>query len=74
MKCLKILEPNHAVVLDAPAPVIGSRELLVRVMASGRVITEPLITDHFAFSEYPRAYTHIEEKKDESVKVMFDLD
>lgn len=35
MKCLKILEPNHAVVVEAPTPVIGSRELLVRVMASG---------------------------------------
>jgi len=40
---------------------------------SGDVITEPLVSEHFAFENYLDAYEFIEEKGEESMKVMIDL-
>ncbi|MCF7955681.1 MAG: alcohol dehydrogenase catalytic domain-containing protein [Phycisphaerae bacterium] len=40
---------------------------------SGEVQTEPLVSEHFAFEDYPDAYTFIEEKGEESMKVMIDF-
>ena len=39
----------------------------------GDVITEPLVSEHFAFEDYLDAYKFIEEKGEESMKVMVDL-
>jgi len=40
---------------------------------SGGVITEPLVSEHFAFDDYPDAYQFIEEQGEKSMKVMIDL-
>ena len=40
---------------------------------SGEVQTEPLVSEHFAFEDYPDAYTFIEEKGEQSMKVMIDM-
>jgi len=43
------------------------------LIASGKVITEPLITRHFPFEQYLDAYRFIEEQGDRTMKVMIDL-
>ena len=43
------------------------------LIASGKVITEPLITRHFPFDQYLDAYRFIEEQGDKTMKVMIDL-
>jgi L-iditol 2-dehydrogenase len=45
----------------------------VELIQSNRVRLDPLITTHFAFEEYARAYKYIEEYKDRSMKVLIDV-
>ncbi len=45
----------------------------VKWIDSGGVITEPLVSEHFAFENYLDAYKFIEEKGEKSMKVMIDL-
>ena len=45
----------------------------VKFIASGDVITEPLVTKHFPFEEYSDAYKFIDEQGDKTMKVMIDL-
>lgn len=45
----------------------------VEWIASGEVITEPLVSEHFPFEKYTEAYHFIEKKGDQSLKVMIDL-
>jgi len=45
----------------------------VKWIDSGEVITEPLVSEHFAFENYLDAYKFIEEKGEKSMKVMIDL-
>ena len=45
----------------------------VELIASGEVITEPLVTKHFAFEQYSDAYKFIDEQGDKTLKVMIDL-
>ncbi len=46
----------------------------VGLIRSAKVDLEPLITKHFPFRDYPRAYKYIEEYGDRSMKVLIDLD
>mgnify|MGYP000049955193 CR=1 FL=1 len=48
-------------------------EQAVEWIASGDVITEPLVSEHFTFENYLDAYKFIEEKGEKSMKVMIDL-
>jgi 2-desacetyl-2-hydroxyethyl bacteriochlorophyllide A dehydrogenase len=48
-------------------------ETAVEMIASGKIITSPLITRSFPFENYPDAYKFIEEQGDRSMKVMIDL-
>lgn len=48
-------------------------EQAVEWIASGKMITEPLVTGHFPFEDYEKAYHFIEEQGDKSLKVMIDL-
>lgn len=48
-------------------------EKAVELIASGKVITEPLVTRHFPFEQYPDAYAFIDEQGDRSLKVMINL-
>ncbi|KPK78045.1 MAG: hypothetical protein AMJ79_01210 [Phycisphaerae bacterium SM23_30] len=43
------------------------------LIASGKVITEPLITRHFPFEQYLDAYRFIDQQGDKVMKVMIDL-
>ncbi len=45
----------------------------VEWIASGDIITEPLVSTHFPFEQYSDAYTFIEEEGEKSMKVMIDL-
>jgi L-iditol 2-dehydrogenase/threonine 3-dehydrogenase len=45
----------------------------VELIASGKIITAPLITRSFPFNKYPDAYKFLEEQGDKSLKVMIDL-
>jgi len=45
----------------------------VKFISEGKIITEPLVTKHFAFEEYLNAYKFIEKQGDKTMKVMIDL-
>jgi threonine dehydrogenase-like Zn-dependent dehydrogenase len=45
----------------------------VDLIASGEVITEPLLTNHFPFEQYADAYAYIEQQGDNVLKVMIDV-
>jgi len=68
--------------------IIGDRELsiigtlmykhedyqkAVELIESGDIVTEPLVTKHFPFEEYMKAYEYIDEQRDKSLKIMIDL-
>jgi L-iditol 2-dehydrogenase len=42
----------------------------IELVGTGKVNLEPLITDHFTFDEYTKAYEHIEQMKGRGMKVM----
>jgi L-iditol 2-dehydrogenase len=42
----------------------------IDLIGRGKVKLGPLITDHFPFAEYKKAYEHIEAHRDRAVKVM----
>lgn len=48
-------------------------EEAVSLIATGKIITDPLITRHFPFEQYVDAYKFIENQGDETMKVMIDL-
>ena len=48
-------------------------EQAVEWIASGAVITEPLVSKHFPFQEFLKAYEFIEHQGEMSMKVMIDL-
>jgi len=48
-------------------------EQAVKWIASGEVQTDPLVSKHFAFEDYPEAYEFIEKEGERSMKVMIDL-
>ncbi len=48
-------------------------EAAVEMIASGKIITAPLLTKNFPFSEYLDAYQFIEHQGDKTMKVMIDL-
>ncbi|NHJ48231.1 MAG: zinc-binding dehydrogenase [Asgard group archaeon] len=45
----------------------------IELVQSGKVQLEPLMTNHFKFIEYEKAYQFIEEKKDKVMKVFIDV-
>jgi len=45
----------------------------VSMMETGKIKTEPLVSKHFQFEEYLKAYKYIEEQKDKTMKVIIDL-
>jgi L-iditol 2-dehydrogenase len=46
----------------------------IALIDAGKVRLQPVITDHFRFVDYHRAYKYIEEHRDHALKVMIDLD
>jgi 2-desacetyl-2-hydroxyethyl bacteriochlorophyllide A dehydrogenase len=48
-------------------------EAAVKMIDSGKIITQPLISKHFSFEEYLQAYNYIEKQGDRIMKVMIDL-
>jgi 2-desacetyl-2-hydroxyethyl bacteriochlorophyllide A dehydrogenase len=48
-------------------------ETAVEMIASGKIITAPLLTRSFPFADYQEAYQFIEKQGDRSMKVMIDL-
>jgi len=43
------------------------------LIASGKIITGPLISKHFQFKDYKTAYEYIEQKADQTMKVIIDV-
>ena len=48
-------------------------EKAVELIASGEVITDPLVTKHFPLEKYEDAYSYIDEQGDKTLKVIIDL-
>jgi L-iditol 2-dehydrogenase/threonine 3-dehydrogenase len=48
-------------------------ESAIEMIASGKIITDPLVTRSFSFEEYPDAYRFIEKQGDKCMKVMIEL-
>ena len=48
-------------------------EAAVEMIVSGKIITSPLLSNSFPFSQYLEAYQYIKEQGDKSMKVMIDL-
>ncbi len=46
----------------------------IELIQKGAIQLKPLMTDHFAFEDYEKAYTYLDEKKDRAMKVFIDLD
>ena len=45
----------------------------VQWIASGGIVTEPLVSGHFSFGEFPDAYKFIDEQGEKSMKLMIDF-
>jgi threonine dehydrogenase-like Zn-dependent dehydrogenase len=45
----------------------------VDMIASGKIITKPIITCNFPFDQYLKAYKFIEKQQDKCMKVIIDL-
>jgi L-iditol 2-dehydrogenase len=48
-------------------------EQAVAWIASGDIVTEPLMSEHFAFGDYLQAYRYIDQKRDQTMKVFIDV-
>jgi L-iditol 2-dehydrogenase len=48
-------------------------EQAVAWIASGDIVTEPLMSEHFAFADYLQAYRYIDQKRDQTMKVFIDV-
>jgi L-iditol 2-dehydrogenase len=48
-------------------------EKAIELIEAGKVKLKPLITDHFSFRDYVKAYEYIEQQKDRVMKVMIDI-
>ena len=48
-------------------------ETAAEMIASGKIITSPLLTKSFPFSQYLEAYQFIEQQGDKTMKVMIEL-
>lgn len=46
----------------------------IELIQSGKIILDPLISKYFSFKEYGEAYQYIEKNRDETMKVIIDLD
>jgi L-iditol 2-dehydrogenase len=46
----------------------------IELIGRGKIALQPLITDHFAFGDYPAAYQHIERNRDRTMKVMITVE
>lgn len=46
----------------------------IKLIQKGAIQLKPLMTDHFAFEDYEKAYTYLDGKKDRAMKVFIDLD
>jgi L-iditol 2-dehydrogenase/threonine 3-dehydrogenase len=71
---------DMSVVCEHELTVLGSMmyrhedwEQAVEWIASDEVQTEPLVSKHFSFEQYPEAYAFIEHEGERSMKVMIDL-
>jgi L-iditol 2-dehydrogenase len=48
-------------------------EQAVAWIASGDIVTEPLMSEHFPMDRYLDAYRHLDEKRDQTMKVFIDV-
>ncbi len=71
---------NMSLIQDRELKMLGTLmyqkkdyEKAVDLIARGEVVTEPLVTNHFAFEQFQKAYEFIDEQADKSLKVMIDL-
>lgn len=46
----------------------------IELIQNGSVMLEPLMTTHFPFAEYAKAYTFLDTKKDAALKIFIDVD
>ncbi len=46
----------------------------ISLIGAGKIRLQPLITDHYAFSDYSKAYEYIDANRDQAMKVMIVVD
>lgn len=46
----------------------------IELVSSGKIVLEPLMTKHFAFTDYMEAYKYIDENREKTMKVIIDVD
>ena len=46
----------------------------IELIGKGLVQLKPLMTDHFPFMEYEKAYSYLDEQKDQAMKIFIDID
>ena len=49
-------------------------EEAIRLVSEGSLRLVPLMTKHFPFSDYKKAYEYIEENPEKTMKVLIDVD
>jgi L-iditol 2-dehydrogenase len=47
--------------------------MAIDLIQSGKISLDPLISQHFAFEDYPKAFKFIEQHQDKTMKVLIDL-
>ena len=45
----------------------------IELVHSGKIQLEPLMTKHFKFEDYDKAYQYIENEKDKAMKIFIDI-
>ena len=46
----------------------------IRLVSEGRIALKPLMSKHFAFSDYQKAYEYIDDNRETTMKVLIDVD
>ena len=71
---------DMAKVCEHEISIVGSMMYLhedylqaAELIASGKVLTEPLVTKHFSFEDYNEAYRFIDDEADKVMKLMIDV-
>ena len=45
----------------------------IELIASGAIVTEPLMSQHFAMDDYLEAYRFLDRQRDEAMKIFIDV-
>ncbi len=70
---LGLLQDRELRIIGTAMYQTGDYRDAIRLVQEKKVLLDPLMTDHFAFEEYEKAYSYIDERKDRAMKVFIDI-